>query len=425
MRFATSIFNNASKRIEKFRPAYISFGIFCIINYPIFYFIWINYNRQGYESLTLRIICTCLGIPLLLHKYWPAKLKKLLPLYWLITLAICLPFFFFYMLFKNDGSTVWLMSANTVLFWLLFLVDFLDYLFVLVLGIAAAYLCYSLPIGMFLSIDIAKWWGVWAQIIASILIVAFFAQRKFLLDQEKLESMQIFAATVAHELRTPLRAVIAGVNGIKKLMPKLIANHQQAVTANLPVDMITTQQTDMITKVLDNMDIEVHSSFHIINMLLVNANEENIGKNYQIISMNEAIDAALTHYPFSGSEKSLVDWKKSDDFLFYGNKDIMVHIIFNLLKNALYYVKAANKGSITIWTEGNNHYNYLHFKDTGEGIDASVLPYIFERFYSNTRHGTGIGLAFCQHAIESFQGQITCHSIKGEYAEFIMRFPKK
>jgi len=102
----------------------------------------------------------------------------------------------------------------------------------------------------------------------------------------------------------------------------------------------------------------------------------------------------------------------------------MRHVLFNLLKNALYYIEAANKGEIYIRAEKTPDANILHFKDTGKGMASSMMPYVFERFYSKTQHGTGIGLAFCKSVIESFGGKISCESVEGEHTTFILEFPK-
>ena len=56
-------------------------------------------------------------------------------------------------------------------------------------------------------------------------------------------------------------------------------------------------------------------------------------------------------------------------------------------------------------------------------MPASVVSHIFDWFYAHTRHGTGIGLAFCKTVIESFGGTIVCDSIEGEYTTFILKLP--
>jgi signal transduction histidine kinase len=73
-------------------------------------------------------------------------------------------------------------------------------------------------------------------------------------------------------------------------------------------------------------------------------------------------------------------------------------------------------------------FNELHFRDTGTGIPANVLPRIFQRFYSwskdsNVEQGTGVGLAFCKTVIEACGGHIYCNSVVDQYTEFVMLFP--
>lgn len=116
-------------------------------------------------------------------------------------------------------------------------------------------------------------------------------------------------------------------------------------------------------------------------------------------------------------------WLSADNFNFKGNDTLIKHVFFNLLKNSIYYVKAANKGGITLKTYKENGMNTLSFKDTGTGIAPEVLPYIFDKFYSRTKYGTGIGLDFCKSVMKSLGGDITCTSQYAEYTEFILTFP--
>jgi two-component system CAI-1 autoinducer sensor kinase/phosphatase CqsS len=106
---------------------------------------------------------------------------------------------------------------------------------------------------------------------------------------------------------------------------------------------------------------------------------------------------------------------------------LLVHVLFNLLKNALYHVAEAGKGEIFVWTEPNAvGENRLYFMDTGTGIHPSVLPRIFDRFYSSMSRGrgSGIGLSFCRMVMDGFGGSIECESVHGEFTRFILSFPK-
>jgi signal transduction histidine kinase len=155
---------------------------------------------------------------------------------------------------------------------------------------------------------------------------------------------------------------------------------------------------------------------------LVNADQSKITQNKNVNSIAHCINEALIRYPFDIGEKDLIQWQNKDDFLFRGDELLIIHVLFNLLKNALYYIRVANKGSIFIWLEHGENINTVHFKDTGQGISPKVLPHIFDRFFSRTHHGTGIGLAFCKLVMQSSGGDIVCLSKEGEFTEFILKF---
>ena len=140
--------------------------------------------------------------------------------------------------------------------------------------------------------------------------------------------------------------------------------------------------------------------------------------------MRTCIETAVSRYPFSKEEQEHLSIRiTGKDFVFYGNDYFMLHIFFNLIKNAVYYIHKAQKGEITIHLELGEHYNTVLFKDTGTGIAAKDVSHVFERFFSRTHHGTGLGLAFSKMVMESIGGKIDCRSVFGEYTEFTLYFP--
>ncbi|MCG8430738.1 MAG: response regulator, partial [Candidatus Omnitrophica bacterium] len=99
------------------------------------------------------------------------------------------------------------------------------------------------------------------------------------------------------------------------------------------------------------------------------------------------------------------------------------YVLFNLIKNALYY-KEKPGFKIEISTETGSSDNTIKVKDTGPGVPASMREKVFESFFtSGKKDGIGLGLAFCKRVVTSFKGTITCDSKENEWTEFTIRFP--
>ena len=102
-------------------------------------------------------------------------------------------------------------------------------------------------------------------------------------------------------------------------------------------------------------------------------------------------------------------------------------VFINLLDNAIKYTE---KGGITIsiTPSGPNHIK-ITVADTGPGIPAEHLPYIFERFYvvdksrSRKTGGTGLGLSIVKHIVQLHDGDIKVESQLGKGTKFIIILP--
>ena len=178
-----------------------------------------------------------------------------------------------------------------------------------------------------------------------------------------------------------------------------------------------------LNELIEYIDLIYDSSSQglaIIDMILNNIKDGNIDKsNFIDLSISDAIKKAIKQYAYKNKdEKGLVSFDLNDDFIFKGDENMMIFVIFNLLKNSLYY-----KSKIEIRTQTKSDGNYLYFKDYGPGIEKDKLSLIFESFFtSGKKDGTGLGLPFCKRVMESFGGDIVCESELGEGVEFEIRF---
>ncbi|MBY0281186.1 MAG: HAMP domain-containing histidine kinase [Alphaproteobacteria bacterium] len=420
------------KRTTEFGAQYKSFGIFGIINYPLCYFILYYAGSQTNEDLTIRLIATALCVPLIFVSSWPDKAKKYLNLYWFITILYCLPFLGTYMLLKNNISNEWLMNEVLGLFLLIFLADWLIFSLLLSLGIAFGYLIFMatqqalvIPTNETFSFTFALYTYVYA-----IGLGLIFARNKEIIYQERqktaemierIKSMEMLAGAMAHELRTPLGSISLIAQVLKMHIPTLIKGYKWAKEKNPEIEGI---DEDYIEKAPTEIETTTRGAFSIIDILLMNVKGVTNEASKEPCDIKVCIQNALAAYPLTSTEKQIIYIDTAENFTFQGNELFMRHVLFNLLKNALYYVKSANKGGVYMRTERSADANILYFKDTGKGMPASMVPHVFERFYSKTQHGTGIGLAFCKSVMENFGGNISCESIEGEHTTFILRFPK-
>ena len=215
-------------------------------------------------------------------------------------------------------------------------------------------------------------------------------------NHDKIEQVKSLAGSIAHETRNPL----AGIKGCCELMK------------------------DNLNQLIEYIDLIYDSSSQglaMIDMIMANIRDGEVDKsNFTDLSISDVVKKALKQFSYQNQQdRNLVSYDLSEDFVFRGDENMMIFVIYNLLKNALHY-----KAKIEIRTEVKSDGNYLYFKDYGPGIDKDKLELIFESFFtSGKKDGTGLGLPFCKRIMTAFDGEIICKSEVEKRTEFEMKFP--
>lgn len=248
-------------------------------------------------------------------------------------------------------------------------------------------------------------------------------EKERIVANEKIAYLRELGGIIAHELRTPLGAILLN----RDLMEAAFTRVVEAALNNNP-EFYNKYIADNFAEAIKHgsqIDGVIKRTSTTINLILNNIKEEKIStKRFHKAAIDDDIKSVLSSYPFTNQEEQLVHYDENHGFHYFGNSDLTQLILTNLLKNALYHINLEQKGKIYIYFKSDDNNNYLIFRDTGPGIPAELLPHVFDRFVSGRCGGTGLGLSFCKAVMESYQGDIACDSKEGEYTEFTLTFPK-
>lgn len=407
---------------------FVIISIVAVIAFPLYYHIWHDLFPQPYENLGLRLTGSALFFPLIFVRYWPQRMRRYISLYWYVVTLYGLPFFFTFMLLMNGMTTIWLMSALIAVFLMIPIHNPVNFVVQFIIGGGAAALLYHFSWSPNQAANTS--WQYLPVYLFAVVSGALMNLSGEKVNQERLRTMLATAGNIAHELRTPLLGIKSGAAGLRQYLPTLLEGYLLAKEHGLSVRTIRQAHLDAMGGVLARIEGEANHSNMVIDMLLMNVRQGEAEPHaLAVCSMGQCVQAALERYPFSSEkERRQVVWEGGPDFHFRGNELLMVHVLFNLLKNALYHIAKAGKGKVTLRSERGTEGNLLRFRDTGSGIPPEVMPHIFTRFYSWSADrqggtGSGVGLSFCRSVMKSFGGAITAESVLGEYTEFVLTFP--
>lgn len=108
----------------------------------------------------------------------------------------------------------------------------------------------------------------------------------------------------------------------------------------------------------------------------------------------------------------------------WADKDLLLRVFNNLIKNALQAIPVGNNGIIDINLKQNQTNFEVTVKDNGIGIKEAEQEKIFVPYFTTKSKGTGLGLAMSKQIIESMEGKIWFESKYGEGTTFFVNFPQ-
>ncbi len=222
-----------------------------------------------------------------------------------------------------------------------------------------------------------------------------------LLQTEKLTSLGLLAAGVAHEVNTPLA---------------VISNYIQMLARQLPGD-------DSRQKIIEKIVKQTFRASEIVNNLL---NFSRTGAaEFAAVNLNEVIEETLSlvTHPFRAGHVSVIKELAQNLPAVNGSGNRLQQVFLNLFLNARDAMPSG--GMLEVRTASVNGTVSAEVTDTGVGIPGENLHRIFDPFFTTkaTGRGTGLGLSVSYGIVQEHKGRIEVRSTPGKGTSFRLEFP--
>ena len=220
-----------------------------------------------------------------------------------------------------------------------------------------------------------------------------------------------FLAVLAHELRTPLAAIVAAM----ALIAEPATDPEVTRTARAVVSRQVRHQAGLLDDLLD----------------LTRVAHGRLGLRSLAVDLRSVTAAAIEMTRPAIEERRQVFTPPSagDPLMITGDPVRLEQVVINLLTNATKYTPTG--GAIAVLLERSGDDAVITVRDSGEGIPAELLDRVFDPFVQASEggawprpEGLGLGLALARRLVEFHGGTIVARSAgRGNGAEFVARLP--
>ena len=224
---------------------------------------------------------------------------------------------------------------------------------------------------------------------------------KQLLQTEKLSSLGLLAAGVAHEVNTPLA---------------VISNYIQMLARQLPGD-------DSRQKIIEKIVKQTFRASEIVNNLLNFSRTS--PSEFTAVNLNDVIEETLTlvAHPFRSGQVSVIKALEGQLPSVSGSSNRLQQVFLNLFLNARDAMPSG--GMLEVRTSCQNGSVEVEVTDTGMGIPDENIRRIFDPFFTTKTigRGTGLGLSVSYGIVQEHKGRIEVRSTPGKGTSFHLEFP--
>ncbi|HKO57975.1 MAG TPA: HAMP domain-containing sensor histidine kinase [Thermoanaerobaculia bacterium] len=219
-----------------------------------------------------------------------------------------------------------------------------------------------------------------------------------------------FLATLAHELRSPMTAIL----GWAAMLKTADLDAAEATEALAMIEASTKVQAHIIEDLMDVSRIIAGKAMIAQELVELGPIVNNVVATFRAVSALEGIDLTVEIPP--------------DRVFVFADAVRLQQVGWNLLSNALKFTPPG--GSVHVALRRTDGTAEIRVRDTGRGMSSDLLPHVFERYRqeSSTRdtpqRGLGLGLAIVRHLVDGHGGSIEAFSEgPGKGSEFVVSLP--
>lgn len=245
----------------------------------------------------------------------------------------------------------------------------------------------------------------------------FETERSQLLSQEQFARAQAeeasrakdeFLSNLSHELRNPLTTILGWAQTLRTRQ----FNEATIARALETIERSAQAQSQLIEDILD----------------LSRVTSGKLNLNTRLFDLATVVNLAIESVQLSAAAKSIQITSRLVEATVVGDVDRLQQVLWNLFTNAIKFTPANGRVEVTL--EPVQNCAEIRVCDTGQGISAELLPYVFDRFRqgdSSTtkgKQGLGLGLAIVRHLVELHGGTVQAESQgEGQGTTMIVRLP--
>lgn len=217
-------------------------------------------------------------------------------------------------------------------------------------------------------------------------------------EEEIVKMRKEFSANVSHELKTPLTSI----SGYAEIMKSGMVNREDMIVFS---ERIYKEASRMIALIDDIIKLS-------------KLDEDSVEVEWQDVDLYALCEEIVERLTMSARKRDVQVELDGEPVVYYGVKQMLDEMIFNLCENAIKY--NVPDGKVMLWVGNTPEGVKIIVQDTGIGIPKDQQERIFERFYrvdkshSKETGGTGLGLSIVKHGAIFHHAQIRVDSEVGK-----------